>query len=110
MLSGEFRLQENWDINFRAYVFQADDLRRQAHRLGDGSGQRYVISKKNFQNMMVNVPSRAEQERIGAVLKTASGEINALLREIDILTRQKRGLMQKLLTGEWRVTVERGCE
>jgi type I restriction enzyme S subunit len=24
-------------------------------------------------------------------------------REIDALKRQKRGLMQKLLTGEWRV-------
>ena len=27
-----------------------------------------------------------------------------LLAEIEALTRQKRGLMQKLLTGEWRVS------
>ncbi len=32
--------------------------------------------------------------------------IDGLKAEHDALTRQKRGLMQKLLTGEWPVNVE----
>jgi type I restriction enzyme S subunit len=36
-------------------------------------------------------------------LNVASHELTLLDAEIEALSRQKRGLMQKLLTGEWRV-------
>lgn len=51
------------------------------------------------------VPPLAEQETIAEVLRTSKCEVDALNAEIEALTRQKRGLMQKLLTGEWRVEV-----
>ncbi|MBK8118669.1 MAG: hypothetical protein IPK39_05160 [Sulfuritalea sp.] len=38
-----------------------------------------------------------------AVLDTAVAEIATLERYLAALKKQKRGLMQKLLTGEWRV-------
>ena len=40
------------------------------------------------------------------MLRTAQADLAALNTELEILTRQKRGLMQKLLTGEWRAKVE----
>jgi type I restriction enzyme S subunit len=100
-----FRLSEPWDLNFRAYVFQTDHFKRQAYKLGDGSGQRYVISQGNFRNMTVRVPSVAEQAKIGAVLKAASDEENELGSEITKLRIEKKALMQQLLTGKRRVAV-----
>lgn len=49
------------------------------------------------------LPDLDEQKAIAAVLNTARADLIATEREIEAVTRQKRGLMQKLLTGEWRV-------
>ena len=55
--------------------------------------------------MTVRVPDHATQAKVSAYFTTADHEIALLDAEIKALTRQKRGLMQKLLTGEWRVEV-----
>lgn len=47
-----------------------------------------------------------EQAAIAEVVTTTNAELTLIDAEIEALTRQKRGLMQKLLTGEWRVTPE----
>jgi len=57
-----------------------------------------------FSKLPLPLPSLAEQRAIAEVLRTAQTDLDALTIEIDALTRQKRGLMQKLLTGEWRVS------
>lgn len=59
-----------------------------------------------FSKLPFPLPPLAEQQAIAEVLRTAQIDLDALSNEIDLLTRQKRGLMQKLLTGEWRVQVE----
>ena len=59
-----------------------------------------------FSKLPFPLPSLAEQRAIAEVLRTAQTDLDALTIEIEALTRQKRGLMQKLLTGEWRVTVD----
>ena len=56
------------------------------------------------------LPELDEQKAIAAVLNTARDDLAATEREIEALTRQKRGLMQKLLTGEWRVALSRDKE
>ena len=56
-----------------------------------------------FSKLPFPVPPLAEQKTIAEVLGTAQSELDGLNAEIEALTRQKRGLMQKLLTGEWRV-------
>ncbi|AOZ71322.1 hypothetical protein LPB142_17885 (plasmid) [Rhodobacter xanthinilyticus] len=56
------------------------------------------------------LPALDEQKAIAAVLNTARDDLAATEREIEALTRQKRGLMQKLLTGEWRVALSRDKE
>ncbi|MFN3953391.1 MAG: restriction endonuclease subunit S [Pararhodobacter sp.] len=50
------------------------------------------------------LPELDEQKAIAAVLNTARADLAVTEREIEAVTRQKRGLMQKLLTGDWRVT------
>ncbi|TFL18142.1 restriction endonuclease subunit S [Jannaschia formosa] len=59
-----------------------------------------------FSRLPFPVPSLDEQEAIADVLRTSLHEVDALTDEIESVSRQKRGLMQKLLTGEWRVKLE----
>jgi type I restriction enzyme S subunit len=51
----------------------------------------------------VNLPSVREQQRIAAVLNCCDREIELLQKQLEALKEQKRGLMQKLLTGEIRI-------
>lgn len=48
-----------------------------------------------------------EQKAIADVLSKADSEIDLLNQRLDVLKEQKRGLMQKLLTGEIRVKVDK---
>ena len=48
----------------------------------------------------------AEQAAIADVVNASHDELAGIDAEINALNRQKRGLMQKLLTGEWPVTLD----
>lgn len=59
-----------------------------------------------FLKELVSIPpTLAEQQRIAAVLTAADREIGLLEAELALLREQKKGLMQKLLTGTVRVHV-----
>jgi len=57
----------------------------------------------NFALIKVSIPDLDEQQAIADVLQAADNEINQLEKKLQALEKQKRGLMQKLLTGEIRV-------
>lgn len=72
-----------------------------------GAKNTIAITNRRFLEGRLRLPmDPAEQAAIAAVIDVSQAELNAIVSEIDLLTRQKRGLMQKLLTGEWRVQVE----
>ncbi|MNG40991.1 hypothetical protein D3C84_1298810 [compost metagenome] len=48
----------------------------------------------------------AEQEHIAAILSGVTSKIEALSSKQSHFRALKRGLMQKLLTGEWRVKLD----
>lgn len=56
----------------------------------------------------VNLPPLEEQRAIAHFLSTMDREILLLARERRLLKEQKKGLMQKLLTGEVRVKMPKG--
>lgn len=93
------------DLHYRAYAFKTDEFYKQAERICDGSGQRYVISQDGFRNMVVHLPSLAEQKAIAEVLTSADKEITIQRKKLDSLRLQKRGLMQQLLAGKTRVRI-----
>ncbi|QXP92791.1 restriction endonuclease subunit S [Methylococcus capsulatus] len=68
-------------------------------------GTRKALRFSALASMEVELPKRADQERIAAILNESHREIDLLQTQLEILRRQKRGLMQKLLTGVWRVPV-----
>jgi len=74
-------------------------------RLRVGSGLPN-IQKKDVDSFVVVLPSLAEQERIADTLSVAQHEIDLLKQLSNKFKTQKRGLMQKLLTGEWRIKPE----
>lgn len=74
-------------------------------RLRVGSGLPN-IQRADLERLAVVVPPRDLQERIASALTAGNAEITLLNTEIEALRNQKRGLMQKLLTGEWRVKLE----
>lgn len=61
------------------------------------------LNKKDFFKIMVPCPSPEEQKAIAEVLTASQQEIDLLKQLADKYKTQKRGLMQKMLTGEWRV-------
>ncbi len=60
---------------------------------------------KFIKDMVFNVPAKTEQQKIAQVLSTADKEIALLKEELEALKEQKRGLMQRLLSGDVRVKV-----
>ena len=60
---------------------------------------------REFSLIRVPQPSLKEQQAIVDVLNAADSEIVRLERKLKALEKQKRGLMQKLLTGEVRVAM-----
>lgn len=56
----------------------------------------------------VQLPSLDEQRRIAAALKACDNELRQLCDQLAALKQQKKGLMQKLLSGEVRVPMEVG--
>ena len=102
-----FALKADLNREFFAHLFAAGVLNHQLSRLIN-SGVRndglLNLSPEDFFGCKVPVPPADEQSAIASALTTAKQEIGLLETEIETLTRQKRGLMQKLLTGEWRVS------
>ena len=61
------------------------------------------LNKKDFFKITVPCPPPDEQKAIAEALTASQHEINLLKQLAEKYKTQKRGLMQKMLTGEWRV-------
>lgn len=72
-----------------------------------GAKNTIAITNRRFLEGKLTLPTDPrEQEAIAEIIETSNAELRVIAAEIDALQRQKRGLMQKLLTGEWRVPLE----
>ncbi len=68
-----------------------------------GAGGILMLSKNQFSKIVFKIPSLEEQQEIAGRLSDAQREIDILKRMAEKYKAQKRGLMQKMLTGQWRV-------
>lgn len=82
---------------FRSLVF-----REQMNRLAQGA-TRFNLSKTELMKAYILYPSFMEQQRIAEKLSSFQQEIEQLKQLADKYKTLKRGLMQKMLTGEWRL-------
>lgn len=91
---------------FFEHYFIADYHARELKRYitsGARSDGLLNLNKKDFFKIMVPCPSPDEQKAIAEALTAQQQEINLLKQLAEKYKTQKRGLMQRLLTGEWRV-------
>lgn len=72
-----------------------------------GTGQK-EISETQIMNLFIPLPNLATQTAIARYLNALRKEIDLLGQSVSALKAQKRGLMQKLLTGEWRLPLPGG--
>lgn len=79
-------------------------------RSAGSGGVRIRIYYEDLGDFVFDLPSLDEQRRIVDVLDTGRKEIAILEAQRDALIKQKCGLMQKLLTGEWSVPTPKSQE
>lgn len=66
--------------------------------------EKLIFAPQDFLKFTIKIPPTIEeQERIVELLETCDREIALHRRQLEAIREQKRGLMQKLLTGEVRV-------
>ena len=75
-------------------------------RLVDQAAKGKTLNKRKLERFSFLLPSSDVQECIAESLGTAREEINLLNKVAERYRSQKRGLMQKLLAGAWRVKLE----
>lgn len=73
-------------------------------------GVRVRIYYDDLADFILDLPPLDEQRRIVDLLDTGRREITLLEKQREALAKQKRGLMQKLLTGEWSVAEPKSKE
>ena len=66
-------------------------------------GVREIVSFEDFKKMKIKSLPLEKQEKIADFLNLQKSEISLLKEQLEQYKLQKQGLMQKLLTGEWRV-------
>jgi type I restriction enzyme S subunit len=99
-----FLCNENVVPEFLFALFKSDTYRHIFSISTNASvDRRGSLRWREFSLIQVPNPSKEEQHVIVDVLQTADDEINQVKAKLKALEKQKRGLMQKLLTGEVRV-------
>ena len=72
-----------------------------------GAKNTIAVTNRQFLEGKLRLPmDPAEQAAIADIVNASHVECAGIDVEIEALTRQKRGLMQKLLTDQWRVELE----
>jgi len=92
---------------FVAYLFKMPFMIHRFYRYSQGlTSDTWNLKFPHFSEVKMPIPPLEEQEQIAETLSSARREIDLLKQLTNKYKAQKRGLMQKVLTGEWRVKPE----
>lgn len=91
--------------DFFLHWLSSHEAKERIRKSAQGS-VRETVSFTDFGSIPFPLPLLEQQKYISDLLNTARQEIDILKKQADAYRKQKRGLMQKLLTGEWRVKGE----
>lgn len=84
------------------YLIRPSYYSRQLH-LARGQRKARRIAPTDFLTSPIKLPDRNVQDHIASTLASADDEIASQCSLLEMYNRQKKGLMQKFLTGIWRV-------
>lgn len=97
------KLAKDVDAHYLFHYLKGKQSRVMALRVGSGLPN---IQKSDIEVFPVVLPDLATQTAIARYLNALREEIDLLGQFVAALKTQKRGLMQKLLTGQWRLPVQ----
>lgn len=92
--------------DYFTYFCEAGGFNHQIYQVAQEGARNHGllnVTAEDFFAMTMPVPPRDVQERSVRVLGAAMRELALLRDQLAALQAQKRGLMQKLLTGQWRL-------
>lgn len=90
------------DNGYKKYFLTDWNIRKQLMVMATGISV-YGLSKTNLKKIRVVLPPKEEQQKIASILSTWDKAIELKEKLIEQKKEQKKGLMQKLLTGEVRL-------
>ncbi|MCC4800089.1 hypothetical protein BCT30_08635 [Enterovibrio norvegicus] len=93
-------VSEQINPRFLFYFLKSHEPKIMRLRVGSGLPN---IQKKDIDKFPIFYPDLETQFKIAELLTLANQEISLLKKTLEQYRNQKRGLMQKLLTGEWQV-------
>lgn len=103
-----FSLKSNVDSDFINQLFSAGMMNRGLMKIAQEGGRAHGllnISLHDFFRLKLSIPYLDEQKTISQVLRAAEQELSQHNEKLELLKKQKKGLMQQLLTGEIRVNL-----
>lgn len=99
------RTSESIDPDFCGWFLNSNLGQKQIWNLQAG-GNREGLNFQQIRSFKIPVFSIEEQCSIVEILSTVSDKLNLLEKQKSETQQLKKGLMQKLLTGEWRVPLD----
>src|SRR5690554_1324389 len=97
-----FDVTDGVNKSWLLFLFSYPNFYKKLELYASGSGSKRLHPNELFK-MKIALPSFEEQKEIAETLSSAQHEIDLLKQLAEKYKTQKRGLMQKMLTGEWRV-------
>jgi len=95
--------EQDGDRDFFRHLLATHRVKYQYEAISQGTNTRRQKAPRDaFLGIEVEVPSLREQQKIAEVMRAAETEIQKLKEKREALKRQKKGLMQRLLTGAVR--------
>ena len=95
-----FARSNDLDLKFLAFALSRITHKHVSHTLANPKLMNSVMGAIVF-----SLPALAEQQKIASVLCSADREINTLQQKLAGLKREKKALMQQLLTGKRRLRI-----
>lgn len=92
------------DSDYFLHWLDSHEARERIKKSAQGS-VRETVSFSEFAALAIPLPDTNKQAAISRYLNVLREEIALLGQSAKAIKQQKRGLMQKLLTGQWRVKV-----
>ncbi len=104
----EISNQNDSHSDFWEHYFESGLLNKGLSQIAHEGGRAHGllnVKPSDFFSLNVLVPSYVEQQKIASVLSSADQEIKTLQEKLACLKKEKKALMQQLLTGKKRVKV-----
>lgn len=109
LVSNEYlvlKAREGFDAAYFSYMVQLLKYAKLFLLCSQGVDiEKFLFKPKDWMKKRIPIPPLPEQQRIAQILTSVEVKANALREKHAEYQALKRGLVQKLLTGEWRVAL-----